>query len=279
MGNLLPPPSTNVPIVQEQGKPLIRLDLTPVWRQWFLDLWDMTNRSGGITGSSDLLDAHIEDTDPHPDLIDDLPAVTSLSSTNRILTSQSGVHKRATLQQLKDYIFGDDWDNLRFPMSGVDPSELASPATRVTSLTGYTGALSFSGSAENVCAGIAEMSYEWKQGTAIIPHIRWTKPTGSSSAVTWELYYRIIGNTEDTPASWTGPVAPSATIGDPATSDEQLLTYWSAVTMTGYLEAAIVYWRIHRRGDTDADNNAVICHEFDIYYQKNKAGVDSGSPS
>jgi hypothetical protein len=62
-------------------------------------------------------------------------------------------------------------------------------------------------------------------------------------------------------------------------SDEHLLTYWSPVDMTGLIESAIIYWRLHRRGDTDADNSAVICHELDFHYQTDKAGTTSEIPS
>ena len=210
---------------------------------------------------------------------DELDAATAVALTDTVIVSQSGDTKAATVQQVKDILFGDDWDDLRFPMNSVDPTGLAAPATRVTSLTGYTGALEFAGNAENVCAGIAQMPHAWKRESDIRPHIHWTKPTGSANAVTWELYYRIIGNPGDAVGSWTGPVSPTATIGDQTVSNEHLLTYWPAIDMAGLIESAIVYWRLHRQGGTDADNTAVICHELDFHYQTDKAGTDSEIPS
>ena len=234
---------------------------------------------GLATAHSVAFGIHRAETDPHPDIIDDLTIATAVALTDQMLVSQSGTNVRASVQQIKDVMFGDDWDDLRFPMNSVDPTGLAAPATRVTSTTGYTGALSFAGNAENVCAGIAQMPHAWKRGSAIRPHIHWTKPTGSADAVTWELYVRIIGNPGDVAGAWSSALTPTATIGDPTISDEHLLTYWAPVDMTGLVESAIVYWRLHRMGNTDADNNAVICHELDFHYQTDKAGTDSEIPS
>jgi len=163
-------------------------------------------------------------------------------------------------------------------MNSVDPTGLAAPATRVTSLTGYTGALSFAGNAENVCAGIAQMPHAWKRESAIRPHIHWTKPTGSADAVTWNLYLRVVGNPGDTVGAWSAALTPAGTVGDQTVNDEHLLTYWSPFAMTGLIESAIVYWRLHRLGNTDADNNAVICHELDFHYQTDKAGTEDEIP-
>jgi hypothetical protein len=46
MGNILPPPSTGVPAIIKGGE-----DFTPVWRQWFVKLAEIINRSGGAGGS------------------------------------------------------------------------------------------------------------------------------------------------------------------------------------------------------------------------------------
>ena len=221
---------------------------------------------------------HRQETDPHPDLIDDLTAAASVALTDQVLVSQSGTNVRATVAQLKAIIFGDDWDDLRFPAQGINPAGAAAPPAVVTDLTGYSGGLSFSGSLENVISGVAQMPHAWKLGSAIYPHIHWTKPTGSANAVTWEFHYRIIGYIGDTVGAWSGAVSPSGTIGDPTVSDEHLLTYFPAVTMTGLKESSIVYWRIHRRGDTDAEANVVILHEFDFHYQTDKAGTESEIP-
>jgi hypothetical protein len=225
------------------------------------------------------INAHRAEIDPHSDLIDDLPAVTAVAETDLVIVSQSGTNKQATVDQLATAVFGEEWDDLRFPMNSVDPTGIVGAATRITSLTGYTGALSFAGNAENVCAGIAQMPHAWKRESAIRPHIHWTKPTGSANAVTWQLYLRVVGNPGDTAGAWSAALTPAGTIGDQTVNDEHLLTYWSPFAMTGLIESAIVYWRLHRLGNTDADNSDVICHELDFHYQTDKAGTEAEIPS
>jgi hypothetical protein len=51
MANILPPPSTNVPLVRDHKDPGRVLTLDPVWRRWFLDLSDIINKSGGSGGA------------------------------------------------------------------------------------------------------------------------------------------------------------------------------------------------------------------------------------
>ena len=260
--------------------------------RWFASVWqELLGESDTLAGhiaaadphsqyaTDDDLTTHVGATDPHPDLIDDLTAATTVAEADYVLVSQSGTNKKATVNQLTTAVFGEEWDDLRFPMNSVDPTGLAAPASRVTSLTGYTGALSFAGNAENVCAGIAQMPHSWKRGSAIRPHIHWTKPTGSADAVTWELYLRVVGNPEDTAGAWSTALSPAGTVGDQTVNDEHLLTYWAPFAMTDLIESAIVYWRLHRQGGSDAESNAVICHELDFHYQTDKAGTEDEIPS
>jgi hypothetical protein len=181
--------------------------------------------------------------------------------------------------ELRAGVFSDDWDDLRFPMNAVNPAGIVGEASRITDLAGYTGALSFAGNVENVCAGIAQMPHAWKRESAIRPHIHWTKPTGSASAVDWRLYLRVVGNPGDTVGAWSAALSPTGTVGDQSISDEHLLTYWAPFNMTGLIESAIMYWRLHRLGNTDAEANAVICHELDFHYQTDKAGTDAEIPA
>jgi hypothetical protein len=178
---------------------------------------------------------------------------------------------------------GDDppleWDDLRFPASQINPLGSVSPPSIDDTLDGVTGTLLFSGSQENVVAVQAQMSHAWKRGSSVRPHIHWEKTTQSSNAVTWELYYRHIGNPGDTKGAWVGPVAPDGTIGDHTADGEQLLTYWPMVEMTNFKESAMTSYRIHRVGDTDAYAGTARLYEFDIHYAKDKNGTPTEVPT
>ena len=49
MSNILPPPSTAVPAVKNKKGEVS--DFTQVWRQWFIDLAGIVNKSGGTGGA------------------------------------------------------------------------------------------------------------------------------------------------------------------------------------------------------------------------------------
>lgn len=171
-----------------------------------------------------------------------------------------------------DALAGDVWDDLRFPASSINPAGLTDGASVITVETTFPGCLSFSGSIDNVVAGIAQLPHAWKHGSTLRPHIHWLKPTGSASGVTWEFYYRRIGNVTATAEAWNGPVSASATIGDPAVTNQHLLTSFGDVTMAGGVGSTMLAWRIYRRGSSDADNNPVTMLEFDIHYQIDALG-------
>lgn len=166
------------------------------------------------------------------------------------------------------------WDDLRFPAQGINPpGAIADPAVDTTE-TGFPGTLLFSGSADNMIAISAQMPHAWKPGTAIVPHIHWSKPVGSSSAVTWELYYRWLGNVGDTAdANWTGPIAGTLEAGTASVTNDHLLTSFGSIATPGTRESTMYTFRIYRRGSTDADNGTARLYEFDIHYQKQKAGT------
>lgn len=212
-------------------------------------------------------------------VIADSAAATSVAESDMVLIFQDGSQKSATVDLLAAAVFGDEWTDLRFPAQGINPAGTAAPPTVITSTSGYTGCLEFSGSAENIIAGVAQLPHEWKRGSAIKPHIHWTKPTGSSSTVGWEFFYRIIGNPTDTAGAWSAAQSGTLAAGDQTVSDSHLLTTFPDIDMSEYIESAIVLWRVHRQGGTDADNSAVVLFEFDIHYQKDKAGTEGPIPS
>jgi hypothetical protein len=171
------------------------------------------------------------------------------------------------------------WDDLRFPAQAINPAGAAAAPTVDDTLANFPGTLLFSGSAENVICGVAQMPHAWSRGTPIRPHIHWSKPTGSSAAVSWVLYYRVLGFAGDAPAAWVGPVAGTLAAGAQTESNEHLISSFGEIDMTGQKESSIVCWRVHRLGNTDADNNAARLLEFDIHFLNNKAGTANEIPS
>lgn len=167
----------------------------------------------------------------------------------------------------------DGWDDLRFPVQGINPAGAANAPTVDTTLDGYPGTLLFSGSQENVIAGVAQLPHAWKRGSAIRPHIHWSKPVGSASATVWVLYYRMLGFVGEVHGAMVGPVAATVLVGDPTVADTMLIAGFGEIDMTGQKESTCIAWQIRRLGNTDADNGTARLFEFDIHYQTDKAGT------
>jgi len=173
----------------------------------------------------------------------------------------------------------EGWDDLRFPVQGINPAGAANAPAVDDTLTDYPGTLLFSGSQENVIAGIAQLPHAWKAGSAIKPHIHWSKPVGSASAVSWVLYYRLLGSPGDAHGALIGPLAGTLVAGDMTTADQMLLTRFDPIDLTGQKESTCLSWQIRRLGDTDADNGTARLFEFDLHYQSDKGGTVDEFPA
>lgn len=191
------------------------------------------------------------------------------------LESGTGAYvKRVAVSELLEY----GWDDLRFPAQGINPTGAADAPTVDNVLTGFPGTLLFSGTLENVIAGVAQMPHAWKAGSAIQPHIHWSKPVGSVGAVEWELYYRHLGFPSDVAGDWVGPVAGAISVGDPSVSNSHVITGFGQIDMTGKRESSMLCWQIRRQGATDADAGTARLLEFDIHYYSVKAGTVTPIP-
>lgn len=80
MGNVLTPPSTNVPIVQDRDRQAANIRLTMPWHKWFLDVAEILNKSGGQGGAQALIDAHVAEADPHAQYLTNAEAYPLYSS-------------------------------------------------------------------------------------------------------------------------------------------------------------------------------------------------------
>jgi hypothetical protein len=171
------------------------------------------------------------------------------------------------------------WDDLRFPAQGINPAGAPQPPAVDEVLTSFPGTLLFSGSLENVIAGIAQMPHAWARGTEIKPHIHWSKPVGSANAVDWVLYYRHLGFAGDAADAWVGPIAGVIAAGDPTVTNGHIISTFGAIDMTGKRESSCLCWQIRRLGNTDADAGTARLYEFDIHYQSSKFGTPSEIPA
>lgn len=164
------------------------------------------------------------------------------------------------------------WDDLRFPAQGINPPGATSDPARSTT----TGLLEFSGTADNVICGVAQMPHAWKEGSAISPHLHLRFPTSASASTRWKLEYDIASvNGNFTNNSGTLTDGGTITIANPENAKKHVIADFADVAMTGHTFSAMILWKISRLASTDAADNdasAVELLEFDIHYEIDSMG-------
>lgn len=177
-------------------------------------------------------------------------------------------------------IFDDTvWDDLRFPSNGINPPGAASDPTRSTT----TGMLEFSGTADNVIAGQAQMPHAWLPGTVIRPHLHVWFPTSAAANTRWKLEVnRADADTNFEAAYGSYVEVGTITIANPQNALREVLQGWGDLAMTNLKESAIVMRRITRLASSDAADNhtaAVVLLDVDFHYQLGKLGTDNELPA
>lgn len=164
------------------------------------------------------------------------------------------------------------WDDLRFPAQGINPAGQTDAPSVDTST--FPGTLLFSSSIVNLIAGVAQMPHAWAAGTAIRPHVHWSKSTSASGGVVWEWCYSVadVAGTFGAYSSW---LPATAVVADSDTAGKHAIDSFPELAMTGKKESTMIAWQIRRNVNATADNYATTARlwEFDIHYQVSKFGT------
>ena len=163
------------------------------------------------------------------------------------------------------------WEDLSFQAAGINPLGAADAASYDT--TTYPGTLLFVGNLDNNIAGVAQMPHAWAEGTAVRPHIHWTKTTADASglAVDWKMRFAVANIGTALPAM-SAFVDGTLASGDLTTQEKHNLTAFGDLSMTGATVSAIVVWELVRYGSTDAYNSNARLLAVDFHYQRNTSG-------
>jgi hypothetical protein len=179
--------------------------------------------------------------------------------------------------QRMHFVQSPRWDDLRFPAQGLNPAGQAAPPT--IDNTTFPGTLLFSGSIINGQGGVAQMPHAWEKGTAVRPHLHWSKTTSVSGGVVWQWRYTKanIGDVFGAYSAWIDAV-PAVPHSD--TANKQALDAFPELDMTENRESAVICWEFRRNptvgGDTYGANARL--YEFDIHYQVGKLGTVTEIP-
>lgn len=171
------------------------------------------------------------------------------------------------------------WDDLRFPASGFNPAGSTAPPTVDTA----TGLLTFSGTADNIVGGIAQMPHSWLAGSTIEPHVHLIAPTPGAGSSRWKFEYNIANNNETFQLAYGSYATLSTiTVANPGSSNTLLLpSGFGRLQMHGYRESCCILWRITRLANSDAaddDTTDWVLAEFDIHFQLEKLGTTTAIP-
>ncbi len=161
---------------------------------------------------------------------------------------------------------GDAWDDLRFPSQSINPAGAAGPPT--VDDTTYPGTLLFDHASTDVIGGIAQMPHAWVEGSAVRPHVHWSKTTSASGGVVWEFCYAIadVGETFGAYSAW---IAGTVGVADGDTAHKHAIDSFGEIAMTGKKGSTLIAWQLRRKHDATADNYGANTRfwEFDFHYR------------
>ena len=124
------------------------------------------------------------------------------------------------------------------------------------------------------------MPHGWEYGSAVCPHIHWSKTTadGSELDVAWMFRYSIaaIGSAPSAFSSWGDH---TLTVGDLSTQENHNLSDFADIDMTGHTGSCIIFWEIMRDVSEDTYGSDARLIEFDIHYQIDKLGSQEEAPN
>lgn len=161
------------------------------------------------------------------------------------------------------------WDDLRFPVAGINPPGAASDPTVDTA----DGRMVFSASQENIIAIQVQMPHSWKEGSYLAPHIHWSPTNTNTGNVKWQIKYKVANVNEVFPAAWTTITTLSAGAG--VADTHQIASFADTIAMDNKTFSCMLLMLISRLGADGADTYNAVCklNEVDIHYQINGFGT------
>ena len=163
------------------------------------------------------------------------------------------------------------WDDLNFSATGINPTGAAGAATRDQD----TGMIVFSGTADNVLVGTAQMKHRWVEGSAVRPHLHLRFPTAAVANTRWKFEYDMADvNGDFANAYGTYTTLATITVANPNNAKKSVIAEFGLLDMTGKTLSAQVPWKLTRLASSDAaDNHAadVILTDVDFHFQSDRS--------
>jgi len=148
-------------------------------------------------------------------------------------------------------------------------------SAQLGSLTGITGPEVWffrDGSGVEAMSFTLQLPHNWKDGTAIYPHLHWTPKTSATGNIQWNLDYSWAGLNVTTPETFPSVTTSSVIITGPFTANQHLLSDLTTgnvgISGAGKTYSSVLICRIWRNsavaGDTYAADAAGLSMDFHI---------------
>jgi hypothetical protein len=239
----------------------------------------ITTHNADVSANTPAFNVHRGETDPHPDLIDDLTAATAVAAADLVIVSQSGTNKQGTVAQVTDAVFGERWTDLVIEGTGINPIGAAADPAR----SAVTGLLEFSGTADNVITGCWQMPHGWKAGSLVRPHMHIRFTTSSVTNSRWKFEYDVA-DVDGTFANVYGTFTTldTVTAANPQSTTKAAIVSFGDLSMTGKKGSSLIHFKISRLAASDAaDTYTGLCilYSMDLHYQVASAGSPAEVPT
>jgi len=160
-----------------------------------------------------------------------------------------------------------NWEDLRFPATGINPPGAISDPDRDT----IDGTLIFDPAKTEVVMGIAQMPHSWREGSLIEAHIHWAPTDTGAGDVLWRFQYDIA-NVDGEFSGVYKELDVVDTVSGSITTHQ--VGGFGSIDMTGFGLSCVIKWRAARIGgdvlDT-YDSDAKLL-EIDFHYQIGSVG-------
>jgi len=162
------------------------------------------------------------------------------------------------------------WDDLRFPVTAINPPGAASDPDIDTT----DGTLLFDASGTEIVFVQAQMPHAWQQNSVLAPHVHWCKTSSAAGTVSWQLAYKVAA-VGDTFGAWSSADEAVLVVSDSDTEDKHALSSFTDIQLAVDGVSAMLLIKLSRVGGSDTYGADAKLLEFDIHYRIDSRGSDT----
>lgn len=190
------------------------------------------------------------------------PANITIAAASKVAIEVIGLEAVIQVLSYNDSAKLLRWEDLRFPSTGINPPGAASDPAKSTT----TGLLEFSGTQDNILAGVAQMPHAWAEQTTVKPHFHARFPTSAAANSRWKFEFdKATPNGDFANDSGVYTTLATVTAANPQNVRRHALVPFGDLTMVGMLISTNILWKLTRLAASDAaDNDTSVIELLDL---------------